>query len=64
MKYRINGEIVTAEDLAKHPDAKLWIKAIQRARRNAILSHADISGNDFDTAYTLELKAIGIEIIE
>lgn len=65
MKYKIAGEIVAAEDLIKLPDAKLWIKAIQKARRNAIKLHLDITyGGDFDTDFERELNAVGVEIVE
>lgn len=36
MKYKINGEIIAAKDLAKHPDAKLWVRAIQTAQELAL----------------------------
>jgi len=35
MKYKINDEIIAAQDLVKQPDAKLWINAIQKAQELA-----------------------------
>lgn len=35
MKYKINGKVIAAEDLAKQPDAKLWIGTIQKAQELA-----------------------------
>lgn len=64
MKYKIAGEIVSAEDLIKLPDAKLWIRAIQKARRNAIKLHLDITGGDFDIRFERELNAVGVEIVK
>ncbi|TVM02817.1 MAG: hypothetical protein CV087_08455 [Candidatus Brocadia sp. WS118] len=79
MKYRINGEIVAAEDLAKHPDAKLWIRAIQTAQGLAFteagLKAVEIGddltalskiriGSSIKICFERQLALIGIEIVE
>lgn len=75
MKYRINGEIIAAQDLAKQPDAKLYISAIQTAQALAFteagikaMEASEISSSlsriRLEGCFERQLALIGIEIIK
>lgn len=75
MKYKINGKVIEAEELAIQPDAKLWIRAIQTAQAlafteaglKAIGANEDSSAlgkTNIESCFKNQLALIGIEIVE
>lgn len=75
MKYKINGKVIAAEELATQPDAKLWITAIQKAQE---LAFAELQAKSpsremfspkevadlLDEFNEDQLARIGMEIVE